>query len=147
MADSKLIARARVSQHKIIRITLGGQTKCHNLTKITLECMTMAFTGRFSRICYRGGYDSNPSSVFCYNWFRHQWSLHIESSVRVLGVSSWQQLIHFFDFFKNMLNITSIILFFFIHTLTHYIILYTYSHSLCNYSVSTLSRGFFCYMQ
>ena len=42
-----------------------------------------------------------------------------------------------------MLNVTNIILFFFIHTLTHYVIIFTYSDSLCNYSVSTLSRVFF----
>ena len=42
-----------------------------------------------------------------------------------------------------MFNVTNIIIFFFIHTLTHYVILFTYSHSLCNYSVSTLSRGFY----
>ena len=42
-----------------------------------------------------------------------------------------------------MLNVTNIIPLFFIHNLTHYVCFFTYSYTLCNYSVSTLSRGFF----
>ena len=39
-----------------------------------------------------------------------------------LGVSSRRQSMHFLDCFFNMLNVTNIIIFFFIHTLTHYVI-------------------------
>ena len=53
---------------------------------------------------------------------------------------------HFVDCFSNMLNETNIILFFFVHTVTHYVILFTYSYSLFNYPVSTLSYVFLLYM-
>ena len=38
------------------------------------------------------------------------------------GVSSRRQSMHLLDFFFSMFNVTNIIIFFFIHTLTHYVI-------------------------